>query len=230
MGPPRSVARRSRRKARVLVSHCSVNEKRALLNNLEGLDRLPNNLNVRLSHSHGRHVITCAAHNTVTGMATDQSEVDVKALLHLMVVGRARGRRAVNMGLYALYSDPGDTPRVYRRVEAPHKFLFQCAKNQWPEGWRIASDREAGVGDLRCEGTDMLITDVIDGRSKWMFRNAIGKGFTLDPNIRVQSLHAWAAANNGRRLPPQKHTENWVRRARRALQFCRSPIHRAADS
>ena len=160
-------------------------------------------------------------------MATDQSEVDVKALLHLMVVGRARGLRAVNMGLYALYSDPGDTPRVYRRVEAPHKFLFQCAR---PEGWRIASDREAGVGDLRCEGTDMLITDVIDGRSKWMFRNAIGKGFTLDPNIRVQSLHAWAAANNGRRLPPQKHAKNWVRRARRALQFCRSPIYRAAAS
>ena len=49
------------------------------------------------------------------------------------------------------------------------------------------------------------------------------------PGARVK-LSAWAAANNGRRLPPQKHAKNWVRRARRALQFCRSPIHRAADS
>jgi len=225
MGPPRSVARRSRRKARVLVSHRSVNEKRALLNNLEGLDRLPNNLNVRLSHSHGRHVITCAAHNTVTGMATDQSEVDVKALLHLMVVGRARGRRAVNMGLYALYSDPGDTPRVYRRVEAPHKFLFRDALHHW----RIASDREdyaavrLPVGVLRSEGRGPYITDVINGRSRWMFRNAIGKGFTLDPNIIVQCSRAWATANNERRLPPHKHTGRYVRRARRVLPLSAPP-------
>ena len=143
----------------------------------------------------------------------------------LMVVGRERGLRAVNMGLYALHSAPGVAPRVYRRVEAPHKFLFRDALHHW----RIASDREdyaavrLPVGVLRSEGRGPYITDVINGRSRWMFRNAIGKGFTLDPNIIVQCSRAWATANNERRLPPHKHTGRYVRRARRVLPLSAPP-------
>ena len=96
------------------------------------------------------------------------------------VFGRDTGIRAVCMGRYSLRSSPGVLPPVYRRDEAPHRFLFRDAGNYWH-----VSTNQIGEGSLRSASAARLISGVMGGKSQWMVRNAVFEGFTVDPNIKV---------------------------------------------
>ena len=97
------------------------------------------------------------------------------------------GRRAVCMGKYTLRTRSGVTPPVYRRDEAPHRLLFRDDANFW----RVATDQSSGIGSLRSVRASATIEGVMSGKSKWMFRNAVGAGFTMETNIQLCGFAAF---------------------------------------
>ena len=107
------------------------------------------------------------------------------------ITGRHKGKRAVCMGVYSLHSDASASSPTYRRDEPPHLYFFRGEGNVW----RVSSEQgQGGVGKLRSDRAAAAIEDVLAGGAvRWAFRNAIGRGFTVDPNIRVLATKKSAA-------------------------------------
>ena len=130
----------------------------------------------------------------------------------LKIHGRHKGRRAVCMGVYSLHGDADALSPVYRRDEPPHSFLFRGEGNVW-----CVASGQHGIGALRSDRAAAAIEDVLAGGAvQWEFRNAIGRGFTVDPNISVLVVKLSTAVAAAEK-------EGHERKAAAAADLCSDP-------